>query len=283
MNTIVRIAVNEEIDRDKVDNKIVLLAQTLKEQEDCDICIITEDIHERVLADIHEVQAESVNIDAVDVTSLYSGKARFKITDNQVQEFYKDYGDMKFKTQKELYPNQLCIMSDSHGGTHYGVYDADEGLVRGLKPTYQAWGVRPKKSDRTGQVIIEQSMLMHLLLDPEVELVTAIGPSGCGKTLLTLACALEQTMKEDTYNKVIVMRPLVSIGKDIGALPGDKLEKLEPWMASTFDNLEFLLDNHTPKDMEGMYISTKEKVDDLAVQSGVARAIDFAHSTCAKL
>jgi PhoH-like ATPase len=261
MNTIVKVAVNDDIDRDKVDNKIVLLAESL--QGDDGVCIITEDIHERVIADIHNIEAESMNMGSVEVTSLYDGKAQFKITDHQLQEFMADH-ESKLRTKRELLPNQFCVMTDSTGEVHYGIYDADEQCIKGLKPTYEAWNIKPKKSKKDGHIIMEQAMLMHLLLDPKIKLVTAIGPSGCGKTLLTLACALDQTLgSKALYDKIIVMRPLVSIGKDIGALPGTKMEKLEPWMASTFDNLEYLLQGWMPKSMEGMYISIKDKIYEL--------------------
>lgn len=262
MNATIKIAVNQEIDKDKVDNKIVLLADSLQTDND-QICIITEDIHERVIADIHNVEAESMGMDSVDVTSLYDGKAYFKITDNQLQEFLSDFNG-RLKTKRELMPNQFCIMTDTTDNEHYGIYDVDEQCIKALKPTYEAWKIKPKKSKKDGSIIMEQAMLMHLLLDPKIKLVTAIGPSGCGKTLLTLACALDQVLgSKGLYDKVIVMRPLVSIGKDIGALPGDKLEKLEPWMASTFDNLEFLLQDYMPKSMDGMYLNLKDKIYEL--------------------
>lgn len=268
-NVIVQVdARDEELDSSKVDNKIILLAKEYQEcKEEADISIITEDIHERVIADVLAVKAESMNANLVDIESLYSGKSRFRITDNQVQEFESDYHNRRLKTKRELYPNQFCIMEDSLGKEHYGIYNEKERCIMGLKPVYEAWNIKPRKSKKHEGIIQEQAMLMHMLLDPNIKLVTAIAPSGCGKTLLTLACALSQTLEQDTYDKIIVMRPLVPIGKDMGALPGDKLEKLEPWMASTFDNLEFLLQEYTPKGMDGMCINTNDKIYDL-IQTG---------------
>jgi PhoH-like ATPase len=107
-----------------------------------------------------------------------------------------------------------------------------------------------------------------MLLDPDIQFVSAIGASGCGKTLLALACALEQTINKDPsmYSKIVLMRPLVGADKDIGALPGTKEEKLAPWMGASYDNLEFLLTNYMPRDLQAkdVYIhyqqTAKEKI-----------------------
>ena len=259
-----KIAVDQdELDAAKVDNRIILLAQKIVKDSKDEVLLITEDVHERVVADVFEVEAQSLHASEVDVSKLHTGKVEIDITDKQVEEFSAKWSGNKVSNIEGLVSNQFCIMKDSFGQKHYGIYNSHEKCIMGLQPNYEAWGIKPKKSKKTNDVIKEQSMLMHLLLDPNIKLVTAVGPSGCGKTLLTLACALKQTVESDTYNKIIVMRPLVSIGKDLGALPGDKLEKIEPWMASTFDNLEFLLQGYTPKDMSGMYVNIKDKIDDL--------------------
>lgn len=88
----------------------------------------------------------------------------------------------------------------------------------------------------------QQLFAMDALLDDEVKLVTLIGIAGTGKTLIALACALEKTLKDKKYKRIIVTRPLVPMGKDIGYLPGSIEEKLQPWIEPVMDNLEFLFD-----------------------------------------
>jgi PhoH-like ATPase len=87
---------------------------------------------------------------------------------------------------------------------------------------------------------VEQRMALDLLLDTKIPLVTLVGKAGTGKTLLALAAGLKQTQDVHTYNKLTVARPIVPLGKDLGFLPGEKEEKLRPWMQPIYDNLEFL-------------------------------------------
>ena len=85
---------------------------------------------------------------------------------------------------------------------------------------------------------LEQKYAMELLMDDSLPLVTLAGQAGSGKTLLAMATALEKM--ETIYRKVIITRPTVPTGQDLGFLPGEKREKLRPWMSSYFDNLDFI-------------------------------------------
>jgi PhoH-like ATPase len=87
----------------------------------------------------------------------------------------------------------------------------------------------------------EQQMLLDLLHDKSITCVSIIGKAGTGKTLLALAAALSQTEEDLTYRKILVARPIIPMGKDIGFLPGDKDEKLKLWMQPIFDNLEYIV------------------------------------------
>jgi PhoH-like ATPase len=87
----------------------------------------------------------------------------------------------------------------------------------------------------------EQTFALDLLLDPAVQLVTLVGKAGTGKTLLALAAGLNQVADERLYDRLLVTRPVIPLGKDIGFLPGDLQEKMGPWMQPIIDNLDFLL------------------------------------------
>ena len=93
-------------------------------------------------------------------------------------------------------------------------------------------GVRPRNK--------EQSFALDLLLDESIRLVTLVGKAGTGKTLLALAAGLKRTIEDGAYTRMLVSRPVMPLGRDIGFLPGDVDEKLNPWMQPIFDNLEFL-------------------------------------------
>ena len=226
-----------KLDTNKVDNDIIITSHILDNERD-DVELVTLDFHERVIADCFDIECNGFEED-IEVTQLYSGIAEIPITDTQLQEMNENYHNRCFKTTRQLYDNEFVVMTDSTGTKHYGRYCAGTKTIKALKSHYEAWEIKPRTT--------EQAMLMELLLDKNVEFVTAIGPSGTGKTLVTLACALEQVIETNLYSKVIVMRPLVSLDRDLGALPGDKFEKLEPWMGSTFDSLEYLLEKKNPK------------------------------------
>jgi PhoH-like ATPase len=88
---------------------------------------------------------------------------------------------------------------------------------------------------------MEQRLALELLLDDTVPLVTLVGKAGTGKTLLALAAAYQRAVKDGEYDKILVSRPIMPLGRDIGYLPGTKDDKLEQWMKPIFDNLKFIL------------------------------------------
>ena len=105
-------------------------------------------------------------------------------------------------------------------------------------------------------------MALELLMDPAVSIVTLVGQAGTGKTLLALAAALETTIKSHKYDKILVSRPIIPLGKDLGYMPGDKDEKLRHWMQPIFDNLTFIIGGEGQVD-EYEQDSTRKKVENL--------------------
>lgn len=256
----------EELDLSKPDYQII------KKALDTESTLITQDINERVVADAVGVDSTNFAPNDVDVNKLYQGYREIDIADDEVEAFYAR-GEFHPGTRR-IYNNQFLIMKDSLGGIHLGIYKVNKKRIEKLRGNYEAFGIKPKK-DKQGFAVIEQIFAMHLLLDPDIEFATLLGPSGCGKTLLTLAAGLQQVVNEDTYNKIMVMRPLVAVGDDIGFLPGDKLEKLEPWMASTFDALDYLLEDYQTKD-GAFHMSSKDKVYGF-IQAGLMELEAMAH------
>lgn len=102
----------------------------------------------------------------------------------------------------------------------------------GIGKDREVWGLRHKN--------LEQRCAIDALMDDKIQLVTLSGKAGTGKTLIALACALEKTVSENVYKKILVARPVIPMGNDIGFLPGDMKEKLSPWMQPITDNLDFL-------------------------------------------
>ena len=107
-------------------------------------------------------------------------------------------------------------------------------------------------------------MALELLLDDRVQLVTLVGRAGTGKTLLALAAGLQRAVREGAYERLLVTRPIVPVGRDIGYLPGGKEEKLTTWMEPIFDNLRFIMQIDRPK---GQRARPDLRIDEL-LQSG---------------
>lgn len=104
------------------------------------------------------------------------------------------------------------------------------------------WGIKPRN--------VQQTMAMELLLRDDISLVTMAGKAGTGKTLIALAAGLMQTEDVHAFKKLLVARPIIPVGKDIGFLPGEKEEKLRPWMQPIYDNLEFLFNTKRRDELE---------------------------------
>jgi PhoH-like ATPase len=98
-------------------------------------------------------------------------------------------------------------------------------------------------------------------LDKNIPLVTISAKAGTGKTLLALASGLKQSQETVDYKKLLVMRPIVPVGKDLGFLPGEKEEKLRPWLSPIYDNLQFLFNCKTPEDLESMLNGYEEMIE----------------------
>lgn len=235
----------EDLDPSKPDYDIIL---TAKEQG---ATLVSQDIHARVIADAFDVESKNFTPADVDVNQLYTGKTSIVLTPQEIMDWNQH---SELKASADVLPNQLVYMLDDYENIiGKGIVDSTFNRIVPLKRNHEAWTVKPKRDND------EQAFLMELCMNPSIDFVTAIGPSGCGKTLLALACALDQTIRRENYKKITIMRPLASVGADIGFLPGDKFEKLENWMASTFDALDYLLAEHAPKDFSPS-MTTKEKI-----------------------
>lgn len=97
---------------------------------------------------------------------------------------------------------------------------------------HSVWGITARNR--------EQNFALNMLIDPDIDFVTLMGNAGTGKTLLTLAAGLAQVMDSQRYREIIMTRATVSVGEDIGFLPGTEEEKMTPWMGALTDNLEVL-------------------------------------------
>jgi PhoH-like ATPase len=133
----------------------------------------------------------------------------------------------------------MLVNSSAPSSTALARYDKEkDSLVLLRDKGMDVWGVRPLNR--------EQRYALEVLLDDRIKLVTLAGKAGTGKTMLAIAAGLHKIMNEKAYRRLAVYRPVIPMGKDIGYLPGSEQDKLTPWMQPIFDNLEYLLDAHSP-------------------------------------
>jgi PhoH-like ATPase len=196
---------------------------------------VTMDVNLRIRADALGLHTEAYENQSVDADHLETGLCELSVSAAELDSFF-DTGSLSRPNQPGLYANVSILLRDdsARARTGLGRYHAERGEIRALKvPRDGLMGIRPRNK--------EQSFALDLLLDDSVRLVTMIGKAGTGKTLLALASGLKRTVDDSVYSRLLVSRPVMPLGRDIGFLPGDIGEKLNPWMQPIFDNLEFLL------------------------------------------
>ncbi|MFZ5951087.1 MAG: PhoH family protein [Candidatus Rifleibacteriota bacterium] len=222
------------LDANKVDNRILACALQLKNQNK-NVYLISKDINCRIKADALGIPTEDFETNKVDIDELYSGWRELVMPVSRIEAFLRDEG-LDYP-ENDLFRNEFVLLkaAENENKTALAKYN---GQQKKLLPLYhlaaKPWGVEPLN--------LQQKFAIELLLCNEIQLVSLVGRAGTGKTLLALACGLQKTIDEHLFRKLLVSRPIMPLGKDIGYLPGSKDEKLSHWMQPIFDNLEFVMD-----------------------------------------
>ncbi len=225
---------------DKMDNRIILSAYQLQ-QEGREVFFVSKDINARIKATALGIKAVDYDKQKVDADALYSGYADISASEDDIRRLETD-GEIPWNDV--LPPNQFLLLHrKAEDDAVIGRYMSDTQSLRFVDYKMPSVaGVRPLNP--------QQRMAFELLLDPDVNLVTMIGKAGTGKTLLAIAAGLQMTVDEKTYQRVLVSRPVIPMGKDIGYLPGAKNEKLSHWMQPLFDNLEYIIASYKRPNMK---------------------------------
>jgi len=219
----------------------LIIATALKAQRESSrkVILVSRDINMRVIADAVGLVSEDFQNNQVvdDSENIYEGCTTVLVDDQTIDRFYERQS--VYLENKGLHPNQYVMMvsNANEKKTALGRYTSDLMPIQQLIKSQKIWGIKPRNK--------EQQFLMDALMDPAVQIVTAIGKAGSGKTICAIAAGLEQTIDEATqaYTRVIVSRPVQPLGKDIGFLPGTLEEKMSPWLMPIQDNLQFLMGN----------------------------------------
>jgi len=239
----------------EMDNRILNTAYWY-EQKKHNSTLVTKDINLRLKAEAVGLAAEDYEAGKVNVDELYPGLVNVKVSGADVDKFYKEHTITS--PEKDLSPNEFVVLQskeDPKKSAIGRVDPSDPTKIKALNPEPSPWGIRPLNK--------EQRCAMELLLDDSVKLVTMIGSAGTGKTLMSLVCGLQKAVEENVYRKLIICRPIVPVGKDIGFIPGTKEEKLSTWMGAIYDNLEFVMDKRHPEGAieKFEYLLQNEKIE----------------------
>ena len=221
-------------DKHKADNQILACVRELLHTSKNKVVLVTKDTNLRIKADAIGVDAEDYTTDMVEMDELYTGHKSWEVDSVQVDQLYD--GGLKPDPELSLYPNQFLTLVDKANPSHTALarFQTAEGLLRPLKRVESyPWGIKPRNR--------EQQFALELLLDPAVQIVTLLGKAGTGKTLLAIAAGLQQVVDDEAYDKILVSRPVMPMGRDLGFLPGDISEKLRPYMQPIYDNLDFIV------------------------------------------
>lgn len=197
--------------------------------------LVTKDINLRLRADVAGVKAEDYETDRVNLRDLYTGTCEVTVSAQQCAEF-RTRGEIAWPGGRRRSPNEYCtITSEAEPKkTQLSRVDATGTKLVALHDCQNVWGIKPRNR--------EQHFALDALMDERIKLVTLMGKAGTGKTLIALAAGLRRTVTDREFRRLVVARPTVSMGRELGFLPGSLEEKLSPWMQPIHDALELLGD-----------------------------------------
>lgn len=217
------------------DHGILAIALGLKDEfSDKEITLVTKDLNLRVKADAMGISAEGYEKDRFEEAMTYKGVFSLNVTKEQVEEF-NSLGSLSLD-DKKFRPNEFVLLKDEDTGKTIALSRVAAHAPNVLVPlefsNEEVVGLKPLN--------IEQTLVVEALLNDNIKLVTLSGNAGTGKTLLAVAAGLKKVLRDFSFNKVLVARPVIPMGKDIGFLPGDIDEKMKPWMQPIYDSIEFI-------------------------------------------
>jgi PhoH-like ATPase len=189
----------------------------------------------RVRGDALGLNTVDFEPERISIDELYPGNRDITVPPGTIDKFYAD-GSVVVDAPG-LHANEYLTLKDEGGpGTKSALARWDKNSSKAVpvkKLRDGVWGIKPRNK--------EQHFALDLLLNDDVKLVTLVGKAGTGKTLLAIAAGLQKVTEEQVFSKLLVSRPIFPLGRDIGYLPGDIEDKLNPWMQPIYDNLELLL------------------------------------------
>lgn len=225
----------ENLEKKDNDNVIIACCNFVSERyKDQKVILITKDINLRVKCDAIGLKANDYYADYefIQTDNLYTGYSEISVDDHLIDAVYSNkYISLKTLDIKEVLNENQCVVlksniSESKSALCIKKFNSLQ-LVKGKGEIYNTLGIEPKNK--------EQTFALNLLLDEKISLATLTGIPGSGKTYLTLMTALKY-IEQEKVKRIIFTRPIQTVGKDIGFLPGTLNEKMAPWLAPIVDN-----------------------------------------------
>ena len=224
---------NPSYDSRSMDQRILELALEVRDTEPkTPTIMVTKDVNMRVRGDALGLQTTDFEPERISIDELYPGNRELLVPSATIDEFYA-HGSVVVDAPG-MHANEFLTLKDDGGKSALTRWDKNTGKAVPVRKLREGvWGIKPRNR--------EQHFALDLLLNDDVKLVTLVGKAGTGKTLLAIAAGLQKVTEEQVFAKLLVSRPIFPLGRDIGYLPGDIEEKLNPWMQPIYDNLELLL------------------------------------------
>ena len=234
--------------QDTPDHRILNTTLCLtNENSERTVVLVSKDINLRMKAKSLGIQAEDYEADKVkNMERLYSGKRIVEhCHSDQIDLLYNGRGfvpQCEFEQIEDPTANENYVLRNGSRSA-LATYSASDKMFRRIDKL-MAYGIQPRNA--------EQSFALTALLNDQIRLVTIAGKAGTGKTLLALAAALESRAR---YRQILLARPIVPLSnRDLGYLPGDIGEKLDPYMQPLFDNLNVIRNQFKENDQNALRI-----------------------------
>lgn len=240
------------------DNAILAVALELQPQCNCPVILVSKDTNLRIKADALGLAAQDYETDKVDIEELYTGTAEVLVNAEMLEQFFKQ-GAISLEGQ--FFPNQGLTLIDAANPAHtaLAIVDGTSGQVVPLSKLSNSGVSRIQARNR------EQRFAFELLLRDSIPLVTLVGKAGTGKTLLAIAAGLYKVADEHSYSRLLISRPVVPMGRDIGYLPGDVTEKLTPWMQPLYDNFDLIFCTQEASNKRGTWRQGHEELMEMGL------------------
>ena len=214
------------------DHKVLLIALVMQ-QEGYDVTFISNDINARVKADALGIKSEDYLKETISADEFYKGWINIDVPAIELKKDFPSVLD-QLVDQKALAINEFVLITSQHNPYNYRVFRYLGGRhFRIVHEPLLKWPLKARNP--------QQLMALDLLMDNNIQFVTLFGPAGTGKTFLALLAGLHKVLVEDEFERILVSRPVVPLGRDIGYLPGTVEEKLHSWMLPIYDNMEFIM------------------------------------------